>query len=251
MTAIEDFLAQKDLSSNSQAAYQYDLEQFRQLVSGAIDNNSLRQYQQFLTSLKPSVQKRKLSAVNQFLYYLYQQQQIRTYYKLNLSLRTVDLPITYRSRDLSPLRSETNKLDGQLIALLIAELGLLPNELQELKSQAINLDFKVITVMRGRDKRVLKLPEFLLPYLKGHLSGVYLFDKKGNSYSRQWFYNQLTTFLREVGLADMTAQKLRDQFILKKLAEGSHLTDIAQQLGIKSVITLEKYLQREDNGYKN
>lgn len=251
MTVIDDFLAQKDLSPNSLTAYHYDLEQFRQLVSGTIDGDSLRHYQHFLTGLKPSAQKRKLSAVNQFLYYLYQKQQVRTYYKLKLPLRAMPLPSVYKSLDLSLLKEETGDWEGQLIALLIAEMGLLPSELRALKSQAVNLDFKVITVVRGRDKRVLQIPDLLLPYLEGHLSGVYLFDKKGQTYSRQWFFNRLTAFLNQVGLADLTAQKLREQFILKQLAQGCQLTDLAKLLGIKSVVTLEKYLQREDDGYKN
>ena len=81
--AIEQFIQEKQLSKNSRLAYTYDLEQFLEQV-GTINDTSLRLYQSSLQSLKLSVQKRKLSAVNQFLYFLYNQKYIEHYYKLNI-----------------------------------------------------------------------------------------------------------------------------------------------------------------------
>ena len=46
-------------------------------------------------------------------------------------------------------------------------------------------------------KRVLKVPEPLLDELQLFLDGVYLFDNKGKSYSRQWGFRQLEAFLIE------------------------------------------------------
>ena len=81
--AIEQFIQPKQLSKNSRLAYTYDLEQFLEQV-GTINDTSLRLYQSSLQPLKLSVQKRKLSAVNQFLYFLYNQKYIEHYYKLSI-----------------------------------------------------------------------------------------------------------------------------------------------------------------------
>ncbi len=249
MTAIEDFLAQKSLSQNSQAAYRYDLEQFRQVVDGELTAEKLKVYQTFLRGLKPRAQKRKLSTINQFLYYLYETGQVPVYHKVKGSRHHLLAKTTYHRLDLASLRVKTEHQKGQLIALLITYLGLQPSELMTLESAAFDLDFKVVTVMRGTKKRLLKLPDVLVPYLQPHLEGHYLFDKSGQSYSRQWFFTQLNAFLEEIGLPDLTAQKLRDQYILSQLADQRSLTDIAHSLGLKSVTTLEKYVSSD--GYKN
>ncbi|HEM3540157.1 TPA: site-specific tyrosine recombinase XerD, partial [Streptococcus suis] len=143
--------------------------------------------------------------------------------------------------DLTLLFQESPWLDGQLIALLIALLGLTPSEIAELTSQQVNLDFQVLTVEKGTTKRVLTLSKELLVYLEGHLTGIYVFDKKGQTYSRQWFFNRLTEFVQSIGKPDWTAQKLREQYILKQIDEGKSLDQIAKQLGLKTSMSLEKF----------
>lgn len=243
MTAIDDFLAHKQLAPNSEAAYRYDLEQFRQVTEGEIHESQLLAYQRFLRTLKPTAQKRKLSAVNQFLFFLYETGQLSRYHKLQTPTFVVKPSSPVQVLDLSKLWAETDNKAGQLIALLILELGLQPTEILKLKQTAINLDFSVLTVTRGREKRVLKLPEPLLPYFESFNRGTYLFDKQGEAYSRQWGFNQLNTFLSGQGYAQLTAQKLREQFILRKLADQVSLAEIAKLLGLKSGITLEKYIK--------
>ena len=44
----------------------------------------------------------------------------------------------------------------------------------------------------------------------------YLFDNKGKSYSRQWGFRQLEAFLIEKGNQDLSAQSIREQYILKQ-----------------------------------
>ncbi|WMB29236.1 hypothetical protein N1495_07580 [Streptococcus didelphis] len=41
----------------------------------------------------------------------------------------------------------------------------------------------------------------------------------------------------------MTAQKLREQYILSQKAEGKTIMELSQQLGLNSPITLEKYFK--------
>ncbi|HFI0977244.1 TPA: site-specific tyrosine recombinase XerD [Streptococcus suis] len=239
--AIEAFIQSKKVSVNSQKSYTYDLQQFVELTKGDIHQQSLLVYQQSLLDLKPAAQKRKLSTVNQFLYFLYESGRLDRFYKLQALTGSASVKKKLEREDLSPLFQDSPWLEGQLIALLIALLGLTPSEIAELTSQQVNLDFQVLTVEKGATKRVLTLPKELLVYLEGHLTGIYVFDKKGQTYSRQWFFNRLTEFVRSIGKTDWTAQKLREQYILKQIDEGKSLDQIAKQLGLKTSMSLEKF----------
>lgn len=239
--AIEAFIQSKKVSVNSQKSYTYDLQQFVELTKGDIHQQSLLVYQQSLLDLKPAAQKRKLSTVNQFLYFLYESGRLDRFYKLQVLTGPASVKKKLEREDLSPLFQDSPWLEGQLIALLIALLGLTPSEIAELTSQQVNLDFQVLTVEKGATKRVLTLPKELLVYLEGHLTGIYVFDKKGQTYSRQWFFNRLTEFVQSIGKSDWTAQKLREQYILKQVDEGKSLDQIAKQLGLKTSMSLEKF----------
>ncbi|HFH9839042.1 TPA: site-specific tyrosine recombinase XerD [Streptococcus suis] len=239
--AIEAFIQSKKVSLNSQKSYTYDLQQFVELTRGDINQQSLLVYQQSLLDLKPAAQKRKLSTVNQFLYFLYERGRLDRFYKLQGLTGPASVKKKLEREDLSLLFQDSPWLEGQLIALLIALLGLNPSEIAELTSQQVNLDFQVLTVEKGGAKRVLTLPKELLVYLEGHLTGSYVFDKKGQTYSRQWFFNRLTEFVQSIGKPDWTAQKLREQYILNQIDEGKSLDQIAKQLGLKTSMSLEKF----------
>ena len=58
--------------------------QFIESIHGKVTPTNLRIYQASIKDFKPAVQKRKLSAVNQFLYYLYQERFISEYHRLVL-----------------------------------------------------------------------------------------------------------------------------------------------------------------------
>ena len=73
------------------------------------------------------------------------------------------------------------------------------------------------------------------------LDGIYLFDNKGKCYSRQWGFRQLEAFLIEKGNQDLSAQSIREQYILKQRELGVDLFSIARELGLKTMVTLEKY----------
>ncbi|HFI0633969.1 TPA: site-specific tyrosine recombinase XerD [Streptococcus suis] len=239
--AIEAFIQSKKVSVNSQKSYTYDLQQFVELTRGDINQQSLLVYQQSLLALKPAAQKRKLSTVNQFLYFLYESGRLDRFYKLQALTGSASVKKKLEREDLSPLFQDSPWLEGQLIALLIALLGLTPSEIAELTSQQVNLDFQVLTVEKGATKRVLTLPKELLVYLEGHLTGMYVFDKKGQTYSRQWFFNRLTEFVQSIGKPNWTAQKLREQYILNQIDEGKSLDQVAKQLGLKTSMSLEKF----------
>ena len=239
---ISIFLDSKQgLSPNSKQSYRYDLEQFLELVDQKITETSLKIYQAQLSELKISAQKRKISACNQFLFFLYQKGKIDTFYRLELPKQAEKKQVKSELLDLSSFWQESTYPEGRLIALLIVELGLLPSEILAIKMSDVNLDFQVLRINKASQQRILSLPTKLLSELEPLMGQTYLFEKTGKPYSRQWAFRQLEAFLKEKGFADLSAQGLREQFILRQIEEKVDLYDIAKKLGLKTVMTLEKY----------
>ena len=239
---ISAFLEEKQgLSVNSKQSYKYDLEQFLDLVGERISETSLKIYQAQLSNFKISAQKRKVSACNQFLYFLYQKGEIATFYRLELPKQAEKKQVQSELLDLSSFWQESAYPEGRLLALLIVELGLLPSEILALKTSDVNLDFQVLRVNKASQQRILSLPTNLLAELEPLMGQSYLFEKSGKPYSRQWAFRQLEAFLKEKSFSDLSAQGLREQFILRQIEEKVDLYEIAKKLGLKTVMTLEKY----------
>ena len=236
------FLDEKqDLSSNSKQSYKYDLEQFLDMIGERISETSLKIYQAQLSNFKISVQKRKVSACNQFLFFLYQKGKIGTFYRLELPKQAEKREERPELLELSSFWQESSYPEGRLLALLILELGLLPSEILALKTADINLDFQVLRITKSSQQRIVALPRALLTELEPLMGQTYLFEKTGKPYSRQWAFRQLEAFLKEKGFSDLSAQGLREQFILRQIEEKVELYEIAKKLGLKTVMTLEKY----------
>ena len=239
---IVAFLDEKqDLSSNSKQSYKYDLEQFLDMIGEQISETSLKIYQAQLSDFKISAQKRKVSACNQFLFFLYQKGKIGTFYRLELAKQAEKREEKPELLDLSSFWQESDFPEGRLLALLMLELGLLPSEILTLKIADINLDFQVLRITKSSQQRIVALPRALLTELEPFMGQTYLFEKSGKTYSRQWAFRQLEAFLKEKGFADLSAQGLREQFILRQIEEKVDLYEIAKKLGLKTVMTLEKY----------
>ena len=239
---ISAFLEGKQgLSANSKQSYKYDLEQFLDILGERISETSLKIYQAQLANLKISAQKRKLSACNQFLYFLYRKGEVDSFYRLELAKQAEKKTEKPEILDLDSFWQESNYPEGRLLALLILEMGLLPSEILQVRVADVNLDFQVLRIEKAGQKRIIKIPESLTSELGAYLSGTYLFEKNGKSYSRQWGFRQLEAFLIEQGQASLSAQSLREQFILRQREKGVGIYDIARDLGLKTVITLEKY----------
>ncbi|MFS9038925.1 site-specific tyrosine recombinase XerD [Streptococcus timonensis] len=239
---ISIFLDSKQgLSPNSKQSYRYDLEQFLELVDQKITETSLKIYQAQLSELKISAQKRKISACNQFLYFLYQKGKIGTFYRLELPKQAEKKQVKSELLDWSSFWQESTYPEGRLIALLIVELGLLPSEILAIKTSDVNLDFQVLRINKASQQRILSLPTKLLAELEPLMGQTYLFEKTGKPYSRQWAFRQLESFVTEKGFPDLSAQALREQFILRQVENKVDLYEIAKKLGLKTVMTLEKY----------
>ena len=239
---ISAFLEEKQgLSVNSKQSYKYDLEQFLDLIGERISETSLKIYQAQLSNFKISAQKRKVSACNQFLYFLYHKGEIATFHRLELPKQAEKKQVQSELLDLSSFWQESAYPEGRLIALLIVELGLLPSEILAIKTSDVNLDFQVLRINKASQQRILSLPTNLLAELEPLMGQTYLFEKSGKPYSRQWAFRQLEAFLKEKGFSDLSAQGLREQFILRQIEEKVDLYEIAKKLGLKTVMTLEKY----------
>lgn len=239
---IVAFLDEKqDLSSNSKQSYKYDLEQFLDMIGKRISETSLKIYQAQLSNFKISVKKRKVSACNQFLFFLYQKGKIGTFYRLELPKQAENKQVKSELLDLSSFWQESNYPEGRLLALLMLELGLLPSEILALKIADINLDFQVLRITKSSQQRIVALPSILITELEPFMGQTYLFEKSGKPYSRQWAFRQLEAFLKEKGFSELSAQGLREQFILRQIEEKVDLYEIAKKLGLKTVLTLEKY----------
>lgn len=241
---IEPFIASKALSQNSQKAYRYDLQQFCQLVGERVNQDKLLLYQNSIANLSLSAKKRKLSTANQFLYYLYQIKYLNSYFRLTDTMkvmRTEKQQAAIINTDI--FYQKTPFVWGQLISLLILELGLTPSEVAGIEVANLDLNFQMLTLKTKKGVRVLPLSQILIPFLEQQLIGkeVYLFEHRGIPFSRQWFFNHLKTFVRSIGYEGLTAQKLREQFILKEKLAGKSIIELSDILGLKSPVTLEKY----------
>ena len=239
---ISAFLEEKQgLSANSKQSYKYDLEQFLDIVGERISETSLKIYQGQLANLKISAQKRKLSACNQFLYFLYRKGEVDSFYRLELAKQAEKKTEKSERLDLESFWQESDYPEGRLLALLILEMGLLPSEILALKVADINLDFQVLRINKASQQRIVAIPRTLLSELEPLMGQTYLFERGGKAYSRQWAFRQLESFVKEKGFPTLSAQALREQFILRQIEEKVDLYEIAKKLGLKTVLTLEKY----------
>ena len=240
--SISAFLEKKQgLSANSKQSYRYDLEQFLDMVGERISETSLKIYQAQLANLKMSAQKRKLSSCNQFLYFLYQTGEVDSFYRLELAKQAEKKTEKPELLDLAPFWQESDYPEGRLLALLILEMGLLPSEILALKVADINLDFQVLRINKASQQRIVTIPTTLIPELETLMGQTYLFERGGKAYSRQWAFRQLEVFVKEKGFPALSAQALREQFILRQIENKVDLYEIAKKLGLKTVLTLEKY----------
>lgn len=239
---ISAFLEEKQgLSVNSKQSYKYDLEQFLDMVGERISETSLKIYQAQLANLKISAQKRKISSCNQFLYFLYQKGEVDSFYRLELAKQAEKKTEKPEILYLDSFWQESDHPEGRLLALLILEMGLLPSEILAIKVADINLDFQVLRISKASQQRIVTIPTALLSELEPLMGQTYLFERGEKPYSRQWAFCQLESFVKEKGFPSLSAQVLREQFILRQIENKVDLYEIAKKLGLKTVLTLEKY----------
>lgn len=226
---VSAFLEEKQgLSVNSKQSYKYDLEQFLDMVGERISETSLKIYQAQLANLKISAQKRKISACNQFLYFLYQKGEVDSFYRLELAKQAEKKTEKPEILYLDSFWQESDHPEGRLLALLILEMGLLPSEILAIKVADINLDFQVLRISKASQQRIVTIPTALLSELEPLMGQTYLFERGEKPYSRQWAFRQLESFVKEKGFPSLSAQVLREQFILRQIENKVDLYEIGR-----------------------
>ncbi len=158
------------------------MEQFLDIVGERISETSLKIYQAQLANLKISAQKRKISACNQFLYFLYQKGEVDSFYRLELAKQAEKKTSKPEILDLDSFWQESDVLEGRLLALLILEMGLLPSEILALKVADINLDFQVLRIKKASQQRIVSIPTTLLSELEPLMGKTYLFERGGKTF---------------------------------------------------------------------
>ena len=229
-TQITEFLSTKTISDSSKQAYAYDLKQFAMSLVGQIDATSLKVYENQLKDWKPS--------------YLYHKGDLSEFLTLSEIARVSTQEEELERLELLALY-EGQEGPGKLACLFILELGLLPSEFLELDWADIDLAFGIVTVAKGSTKRVLRLDgalkQSLLMIKNENSQGLLL----GKPFTRQWLYKQIQNYVTACGLPELTAQILRQQFILRQIEKGTGAFELAYLLGLKSPVTLEKYYKTQ------
>ena len=164
-----------------------------------------------------------------------------SFYRLELAKQAEKKTEKPELLDLDSFWQESDYPEGRLLALLILEMGLLPSEILALKVEDINTDFQVLRIKKAFQQRIVSIPTTLLSELEPFMGQTYLFERGGKAYSRQWAFRQLESFVKEKGFPALSAQALREQFILRQIEKKVDLYEIAKKLGLKTVLTLEKY----------
>lgn len=230
---IPNFLNTKLLSENSKASYTYDLQQFSTFFEGReLNENSIGLYRKHLSLLAPTAQKRKISAMNQFLRYLYDYKVLSDFYQLAKAdsiTKKEEIPRLYDfSSFYGPIQSA-----GQFLACLILETGLTPSEICKIRWSDFNWRFNILEVNQKGIRRVISLQNKFAVRAKLIQNADELFGK-----TRQSLHTELKKF------TNYSARYLREQFILRQVKDGRTIYEVSEILGLKTIATLEKYYKK-------
>ena len=231
---IDSFLASRKVSQSTKTNYFYDLKGFHQFFAEKdFNETSLALFQATLKKLSPAAQRRKVSSINQYLLFLYQEGKVTHYCKLERPETVAEKPKNVHPRFKEfPEFYGPMTAPGQFLALLILEFGLNFSEIRNLKWENFDWQFKILTVEKGGMKRILPIREKFAIRVRGITNADELFSK-----SRQFLYLELKKY------TSYSLKELREQYILRQIRSGKTIYELAQLLGLSTIATLEKYYQ--------
>ena len=233
---IEKFLASKNFSKNTSLNYTYDLRKFATFMENRdFNQQNLDIYKKTLqtSGLSDNAVRRKISSINQFIKYLYEEKTLDSLFIINQDNKRRQQKVEL------PSLVDTSKFYGQMtsvghfIALLILEFGLSPSEIRQLKWSNFDMNFRLLTIEKNGVKRVLPISNKFILITKSITNANDVFSK-----SRQFLFNELKKF------TDLTAKDLREQYILQQVKSGQTIGELASNLGLKSMTSLEKYYKK-------
>ena len=232
---IDEYLASRNFSENTRSNYHYDLVSLQAFFEDkSLTTENLELYKIQISNLSPAAQRRKISSANQYLLFLYQRQKVDQYFKI----KQVVQKKSQTAQSYHPMIKEFPEFygpltcPGQFLALLILEFGLNFAEIQKLKWENFNWNFKYLTIEKAGIKRVLPIREKFAIRVKAINNADELFAK-----SRQFLYTELKKF------TNYSSKEIREQYILHQVKTGKSIYELATLLGLTTITTLEKYFR--------
>ena len=95
-------------------------------------------------------------------------------------------------------------------------------------------------IKKASQQRIVTIPTTLLSELEPLMGQTYLFERGGKPILVSGPFRQLESFVKEKGFPALSAQALREQFILRQIENKVDLNEIAKKIRIKNSPDLRK-----------
>jgi|GEM_PF-495327 len=260
---------EKGLSKNSVEAYRRDIIQFEQYLQGKnltqwseVTLNSLAEYLESLSHYKESSVIRKLTAIKNFLYYLYTSKVLMTDISEHLThikrqaLLFDALTLEEVEKILGAIGNSWSEKRDRMIIEFLLFTGARVSEVVELAIEDIDFDACTLRIMaKGSKQRVLPLTFELVDKVKHYLLDVRVNLKNREAYKlfnidRKYFWVRLKKY-GEKGLGKSIHPHLfRHTVASELLSSGANIRIVQELLGHKSIATTQIYTHVEKNKIK-
>ncbi len=260
---FENFLmVELNYSLNTIDSYILDIKQFLEILDkniADIKDSDLNNYLKYLNdNFKINTRSRKLSSLKTFYKFLKEEYKISNIFeKIKNPKKEKKIPKYFSQKELAILLdsveplSDIDKRDRAMFELLYAS-GMRISELLSLKVFDLKLDEKFVSVIgKGNKQRIIPINSSSInavnDYIKVRLNfmdkdtNILFLNKRGTQMTRQGFTKILKNRALEVGIADISAHKLRHSIATHLLNNGADLKMIQQFLGHQSITTTEIY----------
>jgi integrase/recombinase XerD len=277
---LQHLAEQRDLSSNTTAAYRTDLDQFQAFLAErgladwqAVTHDDILAFLLFLRERRyaNSTVARRTAAVKSFYAFLKTEGQVPSdpteqidspkvdrYLPKSLTPTQVDELLELPLRDPTPERLR----DKAMLELLYAT-GMRVSELVALNTRDLNMESESVRcVGKGGRERILPISgspvtsiEEYLDIARAQLSRgaaqkteALFLNHRGKRLTRQGFWLILKGYAEELGIHDLTPHTLRHSFASHMLSGGADIRSVQALLGHASISTTQIYTQLNPNG---
>lgn len=261
---IQSLCFEKKVSPHTVEAYQRDLNQFMVYAkNGNLDTAMLSQYSAFLTQKGLALASiyRKLSAIQSWCRFLYQEQWIPVHPKhlLILPKKAQRLPRVLKEKEVAQLIEAPSigypDRDKALLELLYA-CGLRVSECIAITLEDLHLEKARLKVTGKRNKqRMVPIGQVAMEAIHRYLNGERQTQKRhfskentlflghhGKPITRQRVFEIIKTQARRSGISPKTSpHTLRHSFATHLLEGGADLRDVQEMLGHANINTTQLY----------
>jgi integrase/recombinase XerD len=251
---------EKKLSKNTITAYVTDLNQFKDHCPQKIE--SVGDCLRYVTQLhehhyQPATLKRKISATQSFLDFLYHDAWIATKIILPISSpkSAKKLPKILEKPQINTLIATKTKnsktpLRDQLIITLLYKCGLRVDECIHLKIDNISSDSTIKVLGKRNKERILPISKSTLNLIKTYInterailqktqSPYLLLNPRGLTLTRQG----IKFILNKDKIMALTPHTLRHSFATHLIEKDVSIREVQELLGHHSIVTTQKYTQ--------